>query len=221
MANSKILSLGLALAIMSLTSIQISGSERRTIKSQRQPQSIQNSGFSFGSGGFSQAQPAPANSAFSFGSGFSTTAQPQPAQTGTSFVSSSGFSTAPQTQPAPAISGSSFGTSAPPRFQPPQESTETIKMLADKITALDQAIKAIQIDLTTLKEIVMRDHSTSIRMLNEAIENKNVYSPFYNKDKAHEKRKFHTSHHYRFTRMRIAFVISGNASRERKDDASV
>jgi hypothetical protein len=45
-------------------------------------------------------------------------------------------------------------------------------MLTDKITALDQAIKAIQIDLTTLKEIVMRDHSTAIRRLNEAIENK-------------------------------------------------
>ncbi len=53
-----------------------------------------------------------------------------------------------------------------------QEFTEAIKMLADKITALDQAVKAMQIDLVTLKEIVIRDHSTAIRRLNEAIENR-------------------------------------------------
>ncbi len=209
MKNSKTLRLGLAFAIISLTSIQISGSEptrreyvkgQRTIQSKSQ-QPAPNTGFSFGSGGFSttpQAQPAPATSGFSFGTpaqtqtapstggfSFGTTPQAQPAQTtGASFGTAAigGFNfgnnpTTPQPQPAP-NTGFSFTTPAQPQptlqslQQASQVSTEAIKMLADKITALDQAVKAMQIDLVTLKEIVTRDHSTAIRRFNEALQDK-------------------------------------------------
>jgi hypothetical protein len=155
MANLKIVSLGLAFAMVSLTSIQISGSGGFSTTPQSQPigefQQPAEQKILKAQRRIIRTQQPPSRSSFSVG-GLITSAQPQPApSTGFTFGSTQSIP-----QPAQQVSA---------------ESADAIKMLSDKVAMLDQAIETMQTDLATLKEIVMRDHSTAIRKLNETLDN--------------------------------------------------
>jgi hypothetical protein len=54
-------------------------------------------------------------------------------------------------------------------FQVVKESTENIKILSDKVAVLEDTIKVMQATIDTLKDTVSQHHSTSIKMLNEAL----------------------------------------------------